>query len=133
MIYAKNETAAKVAKQIVKTANPDSVMSYLNQRVNVDSIMYVRVERGIWTLGKNAAVDKLGFKQQNIEYTPSEEYPIVIAVGKIIKAPQVYTDERGKVVTDYQDFLEKAWITKLREKYPVHIYQEVWEQIKTAN
>jgi peptidyl-prolyl cis-trans isomerase SurA len=95
--------------------------------------MYVRVERGIWTLGKNAAVDKLGFKQQNIEYTPSEEYPIVIAVGKIIKAPQVYTDERGKVVTDYQDFLEKAWITKLREKYPVHIYQEVWEQIKTAN
>jgi peptidyl-prolyl cis-trans isomerase SurA len=133
MIYAKNETAAKVAKQIVKTANPDSVMSYLNQRVNVDSIMYVRVERGIWTLGKNAVVDKLGFKQQNIEYTPSEEYPIVIAVGKIIKAPQVYTDERGKVVTDYQDFLEKAWITKLREKYPVHIYQEVWEQIKTAN
>ena len=38
MIYAKNEAAAKVAKQIVKTANPDSVMSYLNQRVNVDSV-----------------------------------------------------------------------------------------------
>lgn len=130
MIYAKNETAAKVAKQIVRTAHPDSVMSYLNQRVNVDSIMYVRVERGIWTKGKNAAVDQLGFKIKDTNYTPNEEFPIVIAVGKVIKAPQVYTDERGKVVTDYQDYLEKSWVKGLREKYPVVINQEVWEALK---
>ena len=131
MIYAKNETAAKVAKQIVKTAHPDSVMSYLNQRVNVDSMLYVRVERGVWTKGKNAAVDQLGFKIKDAEYTPSEEFPIVIAVGKVIKAPQVYTDERGKVVTDYQDYLEKSWVKDLREKYPVVINQEVWEALKS--
>lgn len=131
MIYAKNETAAKVAKQIVKTAHPDSVMSYLNQRVNVDSVLYVRVERGVWTKGKNAAVDQLGFKIKDAEYTPSEEFPIVIAVGKVIKAPQVYTDERGKVVTDYQDYLEKSWVKDLRTKYPVVINQEVWEALKS--
>ena len=130
IIYAKNETAAKVTKQIVRTAHPDSVMSYLNQRVNVDSIMYVRVERGIWTKGKNAAVDQLGFKIKDTNYTPNEEFPIVIAVGKVIKAPQVYTDERGKVVTDYQDYLEKSWVKSLREKYPVVINQEVWEALK---
>lgn len=130
MIYAKNETSAKVARQIVKTAHPDSVMSYLNQRVNVDSVMYVRVERGIWTKGKNAAVDQLGFKIKDADYTPNEEYPIVLAVGKVIKAPQVYTDERGKVVTDYQDYLEKTWVIGLREKYPVIINQEVWEALK---
>lgn len=130
MIYAKNETAAKVAKQIVRTAHPDSVMSYLNQRVNVDSIVYVRVERGIWTKGKNAAVDQLGFKIKDTNYTPNEEFPIVIAVGKVIKAPQVYTDERGKVVTDYQDYLEKSWVKSLREKYPVVINQEVWGALK---
>ena len=130
MIYAKNETAAKVARQIVKTAHPDSVMSYLNQRVNVDSIVYARIERGVWNLGKNAAVDKLGFKQKDVEYTPSEDYPIVIAIGKVIKAPQAYTDDRGKIVTDYQDYLEKKWITNLRIKYPVVINQEVWEAIK---
>ena len=130
MIYAKNETAAKVAKQIVKTAHPDSVMSYLNQRVNVDSVLYVRVERGVWTKGKNAAVDQLGFKVKDVDYTPSEDFPIVIAVGKVIKAPQVYTDDKGKVVTDYQDYLEKKWISNLREKYPIIINQEVWEGIK---
>lgn len=130
IIYAKNEVAAKAAKQIVKSAHPDSVLSYLNQRVNVDSVMYVRVERGIWEAGKNAAVDKYGFKNKAAEFTPSEEFPIVLAVGKVIKNPQEYTDERAKVTTDYQDYLEKAWIKTLREKYPVAINEEVRAEIK---
>ena len=130
IIYAKNEVAAKAAKQIVKSAHPDSVLSYLNQRVNVDSVMYVRVERGIWEAGKNSAVDKYGFKSKAAEYTPSEEFPIVVPVGKVIKSPQEYTDERAKVTTDYQDYLEKEWIKTLREKYPVVINEEVWAEIK---
>ena len=130
VIYAKNEVAAKSAKQIVKSANPDSVMSYLNQRVNVDSVMYARVERGLWKQGANGAVDKYGFKVKGAEYTPTEEYPIVLLVGKVIKSPVEYTDERGKVTTDYQDYLEKLWVAKLREKYPVVINQEVWNSIQ---
>ena len=130
IIYAKNEVAAKAAKQIVKSAHPDSVLSYLNQRVNVDSVMYVRVERGIWEAGKNAAVDKYGFKNKAAAFTPSEEFPIVLAVGKVIKNPQEYIDDRAKVTTDYQDYLEKAWIKTLREKYPVVINEEVWAEIK---
>jgi peptidyl-prolyl cis-trans isomerase SurA len=130
IIYAKDETSAKVAKQIIKTADPDSVMSYLNQRVNVDSVLYVKVERGIWTAGKSAAADKYGFKLKDAEYTPKEDFPIVIAIGKVIKAPQVYTDDRAKVVTDYQDFLEKTWVANLREKYSWSINQEVWNSIK---
>ena len=127
IIYAKTEVAAKAAKQIVKTANPDSVMSILNARVNVDSVQYVKVEHGLWKMGKHAAVDKYGFKSKTAEYTPSEEFPIVVAVGKVIKAPQTYEDERGKVTTDYQDYLEKQWIAKLREKYEVVVNKEVLE------
>lgn len=131
VIYAKNKVAANSAKQIIKSANPDSIMSYLNQRVNVDSVTYVKVERGLWTEGKNAAVDMYGFKSKTAEYTPSEEYPIVITVGKVLKAPQEYLDERGKVTTDYQDYLEKQWVLSLREKYPVVINQEVLNQLKS--
>ena len=125
MIYAKDEVSAKAAKQIVKTANPDSVMSYIDQRINVDSVTYVRIEKGLWTKGKNGAVDKYGFKNKETDYTPTEEFPIVVPVGKVIKAPQEYTDVRGQVTTDYQDHLEKLWVASLREKYPVVVNEEV--------
>ena len=125
MIYAKDEVSAKAAKQIVKTANPDSVMSYIDQRINVDSVTYVRIEKGLWTKGKNGAVDKYGFKNKEADYTPAEEFPIVVPVGKVIKAPQEYTDVRGQVTTDYQDHLEKLWVATLREKYPVVVNEDV--------
>ena len=125
MIYAKDEVSAKAAKQIVKTANPDSVMSYIDQRINVDSVTYVRIEKGLWTKGKNAAVDKYGFKNKETDYTPAEKFPIVVPVGKVIKAPQEYTDVRGQVTTDYQDHLEKLWVATLREKYPVVVNEDV--------
>ena len=124
MIYAKDEVSAKAAKQIAKSANPDSVVSYINQRINVDSVTYVRVEHGLWTKGKNAAVDKYAFKDKAAEYTPTEEFPFVIPVGKVIKAPQEYTEVRGQVTTDYQDYLEKLWVEALREKYPVVVNKE---------
>ena len=124
MIYAKDEVSAKAARQIAKSAAPDSVVSYINQRVNVDSVTYVRVENGLWTKGKNAAVDKYAFKDKAAEYTPAEEFPIVVPVGKVIKAPQEYTDVRGQVTTDYQDYLEKLWVEALREKYPVVVNKE---------
>ena len=129
IIQAKDMASAKAAKQIVKNANPDSVMSYLNQRVNIDSVTYVKVQRGLWTAGKSAMVDKYAFGNKEAEFTPSEEFPVVIPVGKIIKAPQEYMDVRGQVTTDYQDFLEQQWVATLREKYPVVVNQEVWESL----
>ena len=125
MIYAKDEVSAKAARQIAKSANPDSVVSYINQRINVDSVTYVRVENGLWTKGKNAAVDKYAFKDKAAEYTPTEEFPIVVPVGKVIKAPQEYTDVRGQVTTDYQDYLETLWVNTLKEKFPVVVFEEV--------
>jgi peptidyl-prolyl cis-trans isomerase SurA len=104
-------------------------MSYLNKRVNVDSVNYVRVERGLWKQGSNKVVDKYGFKVKGAEYQPGTDYPVVIVMGKVLDNPQEYTDDRGKVTTDYQDYLEKQWVATLREKYPVVINEEVWQSI----
>ena len=133
LIYAKTDLAAKAAKQIVKGASDKAqVDSILNERVNLDSVTYVKVEYGLWTAGKNAAVDVYGFKDKTATYTASEEYPVVVAVGKVLKRPEEYNDDRGKIVADYQDYLEKLWIANLREKYPVVINEEVWNEINTV-
>jgi peptidyl-prolyl cis-trans isomerase SurA len=47
-----------------------------------------------------------------------------------MKAPESWEDEKGKVTTDYQDYLEAEWVKMLREKYPVVVNQEVWNAIK---
>ena len=130
LIQAKDKSSLKAVKAIIKSANPDSIQSYIAQRINCDSVTYVKVQHGLWELGKNSAVDKYGFKAKNAEFTPNEALPIVECVGKKLKAPETWNDEKGKVTTDYQDFLEAAWIKRLREKYPVEIKDAVWQRIK---
>ena len=130
LIQAKDKNSAKAAQAIIKSANPDSIQSYIAKRVNCDSVTYVKVQHGLWEQGKNAAIDKFGFKDKKAEFTPNEELPLVVCLGKKLKAPETWSDEKGKVTTDYQDYLEAAWIKTLREKYPVEINQNVWNAIK---
>ena len=130
LLQCKDKNSAKAAQAIIKSADPDSVKSYIAHRINQDSVTYVKAQRGLWEQGKNAAVDKYGLKIKKAEFTPNEQLPYVVCVGKKLKAPATWDDEKGKVTTDYQDFLEKAWIEKLRAKYPVVINEDVWQSIK---
>ena len=130
LLQCKDKNSAKAAQAIIKSADPDSAKSYIAHRINQDSVTYVKAQRGLWEQGKNAAVDKYGLKIKKAEFTPNEQLPYVVCVGKKLKAPATWDDEKGKVTTDYQDFLEKAWIEKLRAKYPVVINEDVWQSIK---
>lgn len=128
VIYAQDKAHANVAKKIVKVIEPDSIQSVIDARVNNDSVKFVTVEHGLWQKGKNKAVDQYGFKVKGVQYE-NKQKPVVVLVGKTIKAPQEYKDERGNVTSDYQDELEKAWIEELRAKYKVDVNYEVFERI----
>ena len=124
IVYCKDKNSLKAAQNIVKRAQPDSIDSYL-KRLNTDSVKYVRMEKGLWTKGRNAAIDKFGFKDKKAEYKADEKMPFVYVQGKVLKGAEVYTDDRNKVTSDYQEYLDAKWIEELKAKYPVVIYREV--------
>ena len=131
VIQCKNANLEKAVRAIIRNADRDSVESYINSRINIgDSITYVKCTRGLWTLGQNKIVDKLGFKQKKVEFKTNSEFPHVFVVGKKLKAPEEFADERGKVTSDYQDYLEAEWVKQLREKYPVVVDEAVFESLK---
>ena len=130
LLQCKDKSSAKAAQAIIKNAPADSVNSYIAHRVNQDSVTYVKVQYGLWAQGANNAVDKYGFKDKKAEFTPLEGLPYVICLGKKLKNPEEWSDEKGKVTTDYQDYLEAQWVKTLRAKYPVVVNQEVWEKIR---
>ncbi len=129
LIQAKDQTSAAAAKSIILAADKDSVESYIAKRINNDSVQYVKVQHGLWEVGRNKLVDRFGFKLR-YAYKPNPDYPVVVCVGKKMKAPESWEDEKGKVTTDYQDYLEAQWVKMLREKYPVVINEKVWNAIK---
>jgi peptidyl-prolyl cis-trans isomerase SurA len=129
LIMCKDKNTLKLAKAIVKKSHNDSIDKYLRTRLN-DSIQYVKVEKNIFVQGDNKQVDKLVFKSK-AALEADKDYPFVFVAGKLLKTqPEEYTDVRGLVTADYQEYLEKEWIAKLRAKYPVEIDKKILETVK---
>ena len=124
VVFCKDKQTLKAAKSIIKQANTDSVPAFLS-RLNTDSVKYVRYEKGLWLKGRNAAVDKFGFKDKKATFKTDEKFPFVLVEGRIINAPEVYTDDRSKVTADYQEYLDAQWIKELRSKHNLVVYPNV--------
>lgn len=130
LLSCQNEEVATIAKQIIKNAHPDSVQSYLKQRLNTDSTNVVTCVYGLWAKGQNASIDKYVFGNKDAKVKENEALPFVTTMGKKIKRPETYMDVRNQVTTDYQDYLEQEWVKSLRAKYPVVINNEVLNELK---
>jgi len=129
VIYCKDKATLKAAKALVKKSANDSIDKYLPSRLN-DSIQYVKIEKGLYVQGDNKFVDEMIFKSKT-KQEPNADYPFVFVSGKFLKnTPEDYTDVRGLVTADYQEYLEKEWIKELRAKFPVVVYQEVLKTVK---
>jgi peptidyl-prolyl cis-trans isomerase SurA len=129
VILCKDKETFNAAKLIVKKSAPDSIDKYLRTRLN-DSIQHVKIEKGLFVQGDNKVVDKMIFKTKD-KFIPAADYPYAFVIGKMLKyKPEDYTDVRGLVTADYQEYLEQEWIKALRAKYPVTVDQNVLKTVK---
>ena len=131
--HVKTKQDVKAVKNCVKNLPFDQWAEALRSTFNPDSIIRIRVEKGIFKPGDNETVDKMVFKVRdagNAGQASSPDYPIDAVFGKKMKRPDDYTDVLQQVVGDLQDYLEQEWVAGLRRRYPVEVNKEV---LKTVN
>ncbi len=128
--HVKTKGDVKAVKNCVKKLAFGDWAEALRTTFNNDSVIRIRVEKGIFKQGDNALVDREVFKKDTA-VVAVKDYPIDATYGKILKnGPEEYTDVRGLVVADFQDELEKEWVAELRRKYAVTVDKDV---LKTVN
>ena len=127
--HVKDKKDVKAVKNCVKRLPFNQWAEALRTTFNPDSVIRIRVEKGLFKPGDNATVDRMVFKVP-AEVKPLQDYPIDAVYGKKLKKPSDYTDVRAQVVEDYQNDLERRWVASLRKRYPVVIHEEV---LKTVN
>lgn len=127
--HVKNAEDVDAVKNCVKGLAFDKWAEKLRSTFNNDTVIRIRVEKGIFKKGDNAVIDKMVFGVDTVA-KPLKDYPIDAVYGKLLKkGPEDYTDVKGLVTADYQDQLEKQWVAELRKKYPVVINEEVLETV----
>lgn len=128
--HVKQQDDVKAVAKCVKKLKFEDWNDALRKTFNNDSIIRIRVEKGLFKKGDNKLIDRDRFKVRDIKVDSVKGYPIDATYGKMLKKPQEYTDVRGLVTADLQDEMERLWVADLRKKYPVIVNQEV---LKTIN
>lgn len=127
--HVKVKDDVKAVKDCVKGVPFDGWADKLRNTFNTDTIIRIRVEKGLFKEGDNAYIDKVIFKKDTT-VNSVKGYPIDATYGKLLKkGPESYEDVRGLVTADYQEMLEKQWVAELRKKYPVVVNKEVLETV----
>ena len=122
--HVKDAADVEAVKRCVKKLPFDQWGEALRTTFNGDSVIRIRVEKGVFRPGSSALVDSVIFKKDTT-VTKLKDYPIDAVYGKLLKkGPEDYTDVRAQVVSDYQDQLEREWVAELRRRYTFTVNRE---------
>lgn len=122
--HVKDPADIEAVKQCVEDLPFTQWSDKLRRTFNSDSIIRIRVEKGIFKQGDNTFIDSLVFGK-SISPKPIKNYPYDAVYGKMLKAPEEYEDVRGLVTADYQEVLEKKWVAELRKRYVVTVNKDI--------
>jgi peptidyl-prolyl cis-trans isomerase SurA len=128
--HVKDQADVKAVANCVKKLKFADWNEALRKSFNNDSIIRIRVEKGLFKKGDNKLIDREIFKVTDAKVDSVKGYPIDATFGKLIKKPQDFTDVRQLVTADLQDELERQWVADLRKRYAFTVNEEV---LKTVN
>ncbi len=128
--HVKDKAHVKAVRKCVKKLDFEDWNEALRKTFNGDSIVRIRVEKGIFKKGDNKLIDREVFKVKGIQVDSVKGYPIDAVYGKKLKKPQTYNDVRHLVVADLQEEMERQWVADLRKKYTYRVNEEI---LKTVN
>lgn len=118
-VITKVQSAA--AKILSGKSTPASVLSKFNKKAVI-----VTAEDKLYEKGDNSAVDSLGWKPETGPvFKTKDNYSFYLVKGVRPIEAKDFKDAKGMVISDYQTYLEKTWLTELRKKYPVQLDKSV--------
>jgi peptidyl-prolyl cis-trans isomerase SurA len=84
----------------------------------------IKKESGLYEKEDKPAVAKVTWAPGTYQTENNGLYYIVVIKEILPPGPKSFDDARASVISDYQNNLEKEWLTKLRAKYPVKVNEK---------
>ena len=107
-----NNNLLEIYKYNLEDENLD--YKYILKEYKEGLLLFDLMQEKIWNVASNDSINIKEFYQSNKSKYSS------------------FDDDKGEIISDYQDFLENNWITKLRANNSVTIDKKVLKQIKKS-
>ena len=121
------EVSEKAQKLLASGISPEAI----KKEINDDGKVLAILSEGVFELGRRELPEGFVAKKGVSEIYTKDDTHIVVKVSEVIAPTEKELDEvKGKVMSDYQNYLEKEWMTMLRQKFKVEVNKKALKKIK---
>ena len=123
----KQEMIKKALTFLKKNEKPQTI----KDKLNVNNVINVMTNSGVFEEGSDALPKTMKYTIGVSDVFKEGEYYFVTKIEKILPGDVKTLDEcKGKIVNDYQQYLEHRWVDDLKQEFTVKINQDVFESVK---
>ena len=106
-------------------------VDYIKEKLNQEGKINVMVKSGLFEEDYDILPNCNNLSIGNFSIVQKEAYYFIVNVLEIKEAGEKeFNDCKGKVISDYQQYLENNWVNELKKEFEVKINQEVFNKVK---
>lgn len=124
----KMDVIKKAQKLLNQGKTPEFIKEKLNEKGGAVNIM---TNVGVFEEGNDVLPKNLKLQTGVSDIIKEGEYYFVTKVNKVLPAgPKTLEECKGKVINDYQQYLEENWVKDLKKEFKVEVNQTTFEKVK---
>lgn len=116
-------------KMLKKKVGDEQILA----KFNTDSIQKITIEHKKYVKGESPVLENIEWKPAISKVIPLADTAnaIVVIHSVVAPEPKLLSEINGIITAEYQNYLDKSWISELRTKYPVIVNREVFNTLLT--
>ena len=127
-----NAIDKKMAEQTISMIKDKKSENEIIEEINRSSQLNLKYEKKKFLKGENEYIDQIDWKAGVSKFINSNGRVYFVNVKEVLEPTyKTLDDSRGIITSDYQEYLEKQWISSLREKYNYTIDEDVLKELKS--
>lgn len=123
----KQDMIKKAQVLLKKGTEPQAI----KDKLNVNNVVNVMTNSGAFEEGSDALPKTMKYNVGVSDVFKEGEYYFVTNIEKVLpETPKTLEECKGKIVNDYQQYLEQRWVDDLKNEFTVKVNADVFERVK---
>ena len=121
-----NSNVLSRLKRVLSRKKENETTNDILDQINKNSPLNLQINTDKYSKGDNKFVDQVKWEKGIYIVETNEDAVILVEILNVLdKEPKKLSEIKGKVIADYQNHLEKIWISELRSKHTININKDV--------
>lgn len=126
-----SSTQKDAIDQALKLLKKKKSIDFIKDQLNKDNQVSIMVKTGVFEEGSEALPKHSKLNVGISEIIKDGNYYFVTQViKKMPKGPKTFEETKGKVINDYQQYLESRWVDELKKEFTISVDKEAFSQVK---